>query len=101
MDDIQMVEETIAPFILSAPLPDFKTITQLIASKSITNPIKPNDLEQLISELLEHVEKISSEFKTFKEKLRLLQQIHSIPHLYLTAVAEVVSRRTFSHAFLM
>ncbi|XP_046685911.1 uncharacterized protein LOC124371608 [Homalodisca vitripennis] len=43
MDDIQMVEETIAPFILSAPLPDLKTITQLIASKSITNLYQLHD----------------------------------------------------------
>ncbi|KAG8269441.1 reticulophagy, partial [Homalodisca vitripennis] len=35
-----------------------------------------HQIECQTSELSEHVEKISSEFKTFKEKLRLLQQIH-------------------------
>ncbi|XP_046675481.1 RB1-inducible coiled-coil protein 1-like isoform X2 [Homalodisca vitripennis] len=58
-------------------------------------------VECQMSILSERIHMISSGLKTLKDELNILQQTHSVPHLYLTAVAEVVRRRTFSHAFLM
>jgi RB1-inducible coiled-coil protein 1 len=39
--------------------------------------------------------------KRLRRQLEILQQLHTAPTVYLTAVAEVVRRRTFSQAFLM
>ncbi|KAG8250657.1 reticulophagy, partial [Homalodisca vitripennis] len=50
--------------------------------------------------LLEHTHMSSSGLATLKEKLNLVQQIHTVPRLYFTAVEEVVRRRKFSCTFL-
>ncbi|XP_063977047.1 RB1-inducible coiled-coil protein 1-like isoform X2 [Diachasmimorpha longicaudata] len=39
--------------------------------------------------------------KRLRRHLEVLQQIHLAPHMYVTAVSEVVRRRTFSQAFLV
>lgn len=39
--------------------------------------------------------------KRLRRRLNVVQQIHLAPSMYLTAVGEVVRRRTFSQAFLM
>ncbi|KAG8250783.1 reticulophagy, variant 2 [Homalodisca vitripennis] len=67
-----------------------------------------HQIECQTSELSEHVEKISSEFKTFKEKLRLLQQIHYGQNLRANEItrqqrwvyAEEVGRRQNFQALL-
>jgi len=60
-----------------------------------------HSVENEISLVFERTQMYHNSLKSLKEQLGILQQTHSIPHLYLTAVAEVVRRRTFSHAFLM
>lgn len=39
--------------------------------------------------------------KRLRQHLEVLQQIHLAPATYLSAVAEVVRRRSFSQAFLL
>lgn len=39
--------------------------------------------------------------KRLRKHLEVLQQIHLAPAIYLTAVTEVVRRKTFSQAFLV
>lgn len=39
--------------------------------------------------------------KRLRGHLEVIQQLHVSPHIYLSAVAEVVRRRTFSQAFLL
>lgn len=58
-------------------------------------------VETEIAHVYERTQMYLNSLKSLKEQLNILQQTHSIPHLYLTAVAEVVRRRTFSQAFLM
>ncbi|XP_054281872.1 RB1-inducible coiled-coil protein 1 isoform X3 [Macrosteles quadrilineatus] len=60
-----------------------------------------NGVETEIAHVFERTQMYMNSLKVLKEQLTILQQTHNIPHLYLTAVAEVVRRRTFSHAFLM
>lgn len=60
-----------------------------------------NGVETEIAHVYERTQMYMSSLKSLKEQLNILQQTHNIPHLYLTAVAEVVRRRTFSQAFLM
>jgi len=60
-----------------------------------------NGVETEIAHVFERTQMYMTSLKVLKEQLTILQQTHNIPHLYLTAVAEVVRRRTFSHAFLM
>ncbi|XP_075213216.1 autophagy-related 17 isoform X2 [Lycorma delicatula] len=56
-----------------------------------------NRICEMDAKLLMHQENI----KRLREHFQLIQQLHIAPRVYLSAVAEVVRRRTFSQAFLL
>ncbi|KAF3420679.1 hypothetical protein E2986_02240 [Frieseomelitta varia] len=56
-----------------------------------------NKIMELDGKLLMYHESL----KRLRKLLEVLQQIHLTPQMYMTAVAEVVRRRTFSQAFLV
>lgn len=58
-------------------------------------------VESEISSVSERTSMYVASLKALKFQLSILEQMHAIPQLYLTAVAEVVRRRTFSQAFLL
>lgn len=58
-------------------------------------------VENEMYDTFERTQMYTDSLKMLKERLNILQQTHNIPHLYLTAVTEVVRRRTFSQSFLM
>uniref|UniRef100_A0A1B6EGD0 RB1-inducible coiled-coil protein 1 n=1 Tax=Clastoptera arizonana TaxID=38151 RepID=A0A1B6EGD0_9HEMI len=60
-----------------------------------------NGVETEIATVFEKTSMYYNSLKSLKEQLNILQQTHSIPQLYLTAVSEVARRRTFSQAFLL
>lgn len=46
---MEVLKEKVADFALSVSMPDLNAITQFFISKSITNPLKPKEVELLVS----------------------------------------------------
>ncbi|KAL1124093.1 hypothetical protein AAG570_001863, partial [Ranatra chinensis] len=58
-------------------------------------------VENKISEMDGKLVMYHESIRRLRRNLEVLQQLHMAPSVYLTAVAEVVRRRTFSQAFLV
>lgn len=46
---MEALKEKVTDFALSVSMPDLNAITQFFISKSITNPMKPKEVELLVS----------------------------------------------------
>lgn len=46
---MEVLKEKVTDFALSVSMPDLNAITQFFISKSITNPLKPKEVELLVS----------------------------------------------------
>lgn len=49
IEDMEVLKEKVTDFALSVSMPDLNAITQFFISKSITNPLKPKEVELLVS----------------------------------------------------
>lgn len=58
-------------------------------------------IESVILETDHRLNNYHENIQVIRRQLKILKQIHVCPSMYLTAVAEVVRRRTFSQTFLV
>lgn len=58
-------------------------------------------VENLMSDVGNRLMIFYEKLKRLRRRLNVIQQVHLCPQLYISAVGEVVRRRTFSQAFLL
>jgi RB1-inducible coiled-coil protein 1 len=58
-------------------------------------------VENMMSDVGNRLMIYYEKMKRLRRKLDVIQQIHLSPQMYISAVEEVVRRRTFSQAFLL